>query len=710
MLAMISAGGRMNQKLTCGDCSLKHTGQCSNAPRLNDDPICPEYRPFVFEDHIYNIDDFQLGSLVVIRKGLDISYKIVKINEKAEYIESEKKSITIWDDEIKKKIKEDVLEYINPGPEDVSIVGMSVYTVLDKLEKEPWWPKSWKDVVQEHEQKEAEIDPKIKKIADWISCSGDPVKHIIDTHQTLHVGDVELAKTLLVSIGIQSVLNSDGIQPKVSGDSGKGKTHCCKAMAHLVPPEWVFEASLSDKAIFYMKDLKEGSIFFCDDANLSDTLEGVIKRATSSFQTGTTHLTLDIKRNGETKRIPPRISWWLTSVDDDQSLQLLNRQFGGGVDESGDQDHKVMEFQLKQAAYGEVGLPLNDYVLICREIIRDIKTNTYIVKIPFAKDIIWRDLQNRRNLPIFLDIIKSYTILRHRQREKDLDGALIADIQDYYDAKDLYTRRAENQGLKLTDTEMKLCLILAGRGEATRGEIAKAMGISVGRVSHLVYGKDKNKDAGLLHKVCGFDVEKRTVENSVGHKTQKVYLQLSGFDALGMFDSVVSLDVDNTQCNPSDTHTDTSIINNNIHTDTTNTHIERVKEKRKKSSKKEKSDSLLTQTSKVGISGISDSIDDDSQSISPPNNMGITGHTKSNDSGNPSITAIHEQVFKWAKDYEQICGPINSSNVVAAAMEYCKKHKVSDIDEVLEMFRKYAKIPPVPLVDPSTNVNHPEAV
>jgi hypothetical protein len=84
----------------------------------------------------------------------------------------------------------------------------------------------------------------------------------------MHIGDVNLARSLLVSIGIQSVLNSEGIHPKVNGESGKGNTHCCKAMAHLLPEEYPIETTLSDKAIYYM-NLRPGSVVFSDDVNLS---------------------------------------------------------------------------------------------------------------------------------------------------------------------------------------------------------------------------------------------------------------------------------------------------------------------------------------------------------------------------------------------------------------------------------------------------------
>ena len=68
----------------------------------------------------------------------------------------------------------------------------------------------------------AEIeDPAIKKKARDILRNGDPVEHILSIYSRLHVGDVQIGKVLLLSIANQSVLNSEGLQPKLSGASGK---------------------------------------------------------------------------------------------------------------------------------------------------------------------------------------------------------------------------------------------------------------------------------------------------------------------------------------------------------------------------------------------------------------------------------------------------------------------------------------------------------
>jgi len=54
---------------------------------------------------------------------------------------------------------------------------------------------------------------------------GDPIGFILDTFNTQHVGDRDVGEGLLLGTASQSVLNSLGIPSKLTGDSGKGKSH-----------------------------------------------------------------------------------------------------------------------------------------------------------------------------------------------------------------------------------------------------------------------------------------------------------------------------------------------------------------------------------------------------------------------------------------------------------------------------------------------------
>ncbi|MDP2218170.1 MAG: hypothetical protein Q8J68_12895 [Methanolobus sp.] len=354
---------------------------------------------------------------------------------------------------------------------------------------------------------ENDITNHIRTAVEQIMENEDPVEYILNEHQKLHIGDKEIAKTLLVSIGVQSALNSEGIQPKVNGASGKGKTHCCKAMKHLMPPEWIIETMLSDKVIYRMQ-LNSGVVIFCDDADLSPSLEGTIKRATTNFQAETIFTTLDKEHKVKSLPIPPHIVWWLTSIDDDQSLQLLNRQLSAGVDETPDQDRRVLEHQIDQALTGKMAFPETEEVRICREIIRTIKQKEFVVKIPFAKDIEWTNESNRRNFPLFCDIMAGFAIFRFKQRKLDETGALLADLKDFISAAELYNKRAKNQQLKITNKEEELLAAIKElNGRATYEDLCKKLRVGSSRISHLLNGKGGNHDSGLLYKVPGLSTE-----------------------------------------------------------------------------------------------------------------------------------------------------------------------------------------------------------
>ncbi|MGZ7126933.1 MAG: bifunctional DNA primase/polymerase, partial [Halobacteriota archaeon] len=54
--------------------------------------------------------------------------------------------------------------------------------------------------------------------------------------QKFHVGDEPVTELLMVSVASMSVVNTKGTQPKLSGESGMGKTHAVQAIRHLMHP------------------------------------------------------------------------------------------------------------------------------------------------------------------------------------------------------------------------------------------------------------------------------------------------------------------------------------------------------------------------------------------------------------------------------------------------------------------------------------------
>ena len=379
--------------------------------------------------------------------------------------------------------------------------------------------------------------------------NGDPVKYILDTFGTLHVGDRSIGEGILLGTAAQSVLNSLGVPSKLTGDSGKGKSDAAKKMMHLHPQEYVVYASLTDKAIWYHPNLRAGSTIFSDDVKVSEELEGIIKRATSNFQRKTERIlpVRDKSGNftGEIQSIPERINWLLTSVRTQGSDELIKRQMGYDVDTSDSQDKAYIDFELQRSLKAIEELPITEDVLICREIIKILKENEdgtpriIGVNIPFSSRIVWTDTENRRNLNIFMDMVRSFAMIRFTQRKRDEDGNIIATEEDFKIATRHYGERAGLQKHHLDEQQQKFCQHLAKLGcEADTGQMQYAMKITRQTVYTIADSLEKS--------YWRFSSELRTVKTDDSSNTTNKRFYVLNWDGresftLDDYDSVVSL-------------------------------------------------------------------------------------------------------------------------------------------------------------------------
>jgi DNA primase catalytic core, N-terminal domain./CHC2 zinc finger. len=352
----------------------------------------------------------------------------------------------------------------------------------------------------------------------------DPIKYTRDTIEEYHVGDEQTEECICVSIAGQSCLNTDVIQTSVNGESGSGKSHLMKIHMHLVPEKYKAVTSLSPKAAYYM-DLKPGTIIFSDDTTPSEEMEEVIKRSTTNYQEYTKHT---IVRDGkpETFNVPPRINWYLTSVDSEVSIQLLNRQLTFNT--SNDPEHKndIFKMQLDKAEKGEMPvIDVTERVLVCRRIYDIIKSQTFKVKIPFAKRIEIEDKSNSRVSAMLLDMIKGYTIFFHMQRETDEDGYLLATEEDFDKAKKLFESQTEGIVSKLNVKERDILRYIKNHPKCIIQDIAEKTGYSYATVRNILKGRPKSKSAGegLLEKVKGLSIseEIHTTEEDEKYKISK---------------------------------------------------------------------------------------------------------------------------------------------------------------------------------------------
>jgi len=436
------------------------------------------------------------------------------------------------------------------------------------------FPLEPEETATESKNEEEAENPIIKAKALEILVHGNPIDFVLDTLEDFHAGDRKTGELLLCTTVQGNCLNAFGTQPKLSGGSGKGKTHLCKALRHLIPKEWILYTSLSPKALWYASDIKPGMIIFSDDVRIHEEMEDTLKKSMSNFQEPSVYRVLNKDHEVEVRALPERIVWWLTSVLDDQEEQLRNRFFSGGVDESAEQDLRALDLTFAPLAEGREEFPVTENVLICREIIRIIKVDKWIVWAPFLKDgeelaVNWGNPSERRNPGRFADLLASYAILRSGQREIIDCGnykKVIATIEDFNSAKDLYETRAENLTTKLSDSDLHFIRWLKDKSidnqpfQFTVNGIAgmytgeDGKGLSPQTIERRLLGRKDRGSYGLLEKLKGgiLTVEKKSISegkldrNKDTKKTQTtVFLQFTfnpdKFDSLGCYSSVVTL-------------------------------------------------------------------------------------------------------------------------------------------------------------------------
>lgn len=407
--------------------------------------------------------------------------------------------------------------------------------------------KHWKEGKNKGkgEAKKETYTSEITDMANQLLDEGDPFNFILETWNEKHIGDKIIGQTALLSLAGANISNTKGIHPKPSGNSGTGKSDALTSMLFLVPPDKYITGSLSGKSLFYDDDLKPGCIICNDDQKLNDDLIDTIKQSTSKYQEVTYHRTVKNQEKGEYS-IPERVTFWLAGVDGLDDEQMGNRFINVDVDESEEQDERVYNKQVEEEYTASNVDDITDQVLVCRAIFKLIGENTYNVKIPFTDSIEWFNKDNRRNFPMFKDMIRSIAVFKQRQRLTQ-DDLIIATVEDFKDAKKIYQQIGEKNATNLTENELKVMRYLEAIGEAEVKDIAKYMGVNVSTARSYLHGKDKNVDGGLLAKVPGLHMDQVSVsiregESQTTTTRKNIYICETKKFNLNSFGDVVGID------------------------------------------------------------------------------------------------------------------------------------------------------------------------
>lgn len=356
--------------------------------------------------------------------------------------------------------------------------------------------------------------------ANEILGSGDPLRFIIDTFGLDHEGDRVVAECLARSLASRSVINSKGLHVSITGESGKGKSHTVDTMLQQVPDELRLDGRMSDKALFYVEGLRPGSVIALDDISLSDQMQEILKGVTTSFQKPFRYRTVSKDRTGQVCTIPERCVWWVAKVEGSGDDQVWNRMLTVWIDDSEEQDAKVLARTLNDAKQMPSTRPqTRDEVQVCQEIWRWVCPSWVVI--PYADRIRFQSSENRRNPDMLLDLIKTNAVLMQKQREQqEVDGmtCIIATEEDFTAAARLFAAlhgESGGQVTKLTRKEAELIDAIRDMHleEVTIAQMQSATGWSHSVIYKMLHGYTSRgyQYSGLLEKCPAISFHDRTV-------------------------------------------------------------------------------------------------------------------------------------------------------------------------------------------------------
>jgi hypothetical protein len=352
---------------------------------------------------------------------------------------------------------------------------------------------------------------------------GDPATLMLTAFAQEHVGDEILARCMILSMASQAVKNSDGLHVSVTGDSGKGKTHAFRKMMRQVPDRYKVKGTVSNKALYYMKDLQPRTVLMSDDTELSDGIQEILKSATSNFHEPITHTTVTKDLTSRVCTIPERCVWWIAKKEGTGDDQVMNRMLTCWIDESAEQDARVLAAkQEKEEQDPDTFTDESHELAICREIWEILHEQMIWVIIPYSRQIRFQRISNRRNPDMLYDLIKSHAALFFRQRQQKTgeDGTLCvyADEVDFTAATEVFTLlngTAGGQESKMTKKESDLLAIIekANLAEFTIQDLQRLTGGSYLSIYRMIKGYDsRGKNyTGLLEKCPAISFTDRTV-------------------------------------------------------------------------------------------------------------------------------------------------------------------------------------------------------
>ena len=341
-----------------------------------------------------------------------------------------------------------------------------------------------------------------KKLYD---CKEDLLDYMMDICHCMHYGDDHIKLPLILSYAATRIENCGGIHVSICGDAGSGKSHVASTVSKILPPGATVNGRFSNMALFYSPDLTSKKVIIMDDQSLAEEFSEILKNSTSDWDVPYVHHTV-VNQKGRTLLLPPRLVYWLIKASElGGDEQVMDRVIHTFCEDTLEQRTRVLKNINAQAEDIEENTDDIDRKINIIHELWSILPQSVRVSIPYARDILFNPATTPSRLHVMMyDLVRCFAYMRCNRRRRDEDGAIVANISDFYGAlgvlNPLIKGKGGNQSLKLGKNETKVLNWLKNmpEGHYTYEDITKGTGLSYLAVLRAIVGRSDRPGTPLI--------------------------------------------------------------------------------------------------------------------------------------------------------------------------------------------------------------------
>ena len=350
--------------------------------------------------------------------GLDRLRVTVKVNKRDDEFHALRHNIDLYNANGVEKLVRKLAEFLEVG---TSIIRRALQELISKLEQ---YRLELLDVIENEEVEEYLLSKKERRSAmDFLKSQNLLEK----TNKYIGKSGVigEENNRLLMYLIFTSRKMENPLHCISFGSSGSGKTHLQSSIAELIPQEDRLSlTSLSSNSFYYFKkDELKHKLVLIEDLDGADDVLYPLRELQTKKRITKSVVQKGIGGQGKTKNLtvegPVSVAGCTTkeSIYEDNS----NRSFLLYIDESEQQDERIMEYQRKMSA-GKIDV---EQELLSEELLQNVQRLLKPIRVinPFAEHLVLPKsvFKPRRTNAHYLQFIEAITFYHQHQRESKFD-------------------------------------------------------------------------------------------------------------------------------------------------------------------------------------------------------------------------------------------------------------------------------------------------